>query len=67
MIHVGGLNSEGTEMKALNATSGIGYTGMKEVQSCQDTHSENWPWGQSTARRLCSSAAAVLHFCMIRS
>lgn len=55
-------NSKGAEMKTLNARSRIGFMGMKEFQFHCVTLSENWLClGQSTLRKLCSSAAAVLH------
>lgn len=55
-------NSKGAEMKTLNARPRIGFMGTKEVQFHWLTPSENWLClGQSTLRKLCSSAAAVLH------
>lgn len=47
-------------MQPLNAMSGMGFMGMKEVQFHWVTPSENWLLGQSTLGKLCSSTAALL-------
>lgn len=61
-IHVGRLGCEGTELKALNAMWGVGFTGTEEIWSHWVTLSENSPLGQSIPRRPGCSATAVLPF-----